>query len=142
MPRAKKVAKKRAAAGRASRKAERPARSAHSKLKRRPASGAAKTRRKIKKPSAALGRVKVPADARLDIVFQKDYQAREIFDFLKVETIRELEQFAPDQIVEKLTGPLMQTVQRIRKMLAMANRHLAKDQKFAKAFQAEVRRMA
>ncbi len=85
-----------------------------------------------------MGRVKVSADARLDLLFQKDYQAREIFDFLKVQTLRELEQHAPDEIIERLTGPMVQTVQRIRKTLALVHRHLAKDEKFAKAFLAEV----
>src|ERR1700693_1972419 len=56
----------------------------------------AKTDR-VKKPAArrkssGFGRVRVPVDARLDLVFQKDYQAREIFDFLAVHSIRELEQ--------------------------------------------------
>src|SRR3954470_11086843 len=125
MPRArpKKVAKKRPS---------RTAARTPAKAKRSPraAPRTAKPVRRVKKRTAALGRVKVPADARLDLLFQKDYQAREIFDFLNVQTIRELEQFSPDDIVAKLTGPLMQTVQRIRKMLAMANRHLAKDEKF------------
>jgi hypothetical protein len=102
----------------------------------------AKTAR-VKKPAArrkstGFGRVRVPVDARLDLVFQKDYQAREIFDFLKVQSIRELEQFAPDEIIERLTGPMMQTVLRIRKTLALVNRHLARDEKFAKAFLQEV----
>lgn len=101
---------------------------------------ARKTVVRKKKPAGLFGRVKVPVDARLDLVFQKDYQAREIFDFLKVQTIRELEQFGPDEIIERLTGPMVQTVQRIRKTLALANRHLAKDEKFAKAFLAEVKR--
>jgi hypothetical protein len=95
-------------------------------------------RRKVSR--SALGRVRVPSAARLDLVFQKDYQAREVFDFLKVQTISELEQFGPDEILERLTGPMVQTVLRIRKTLAMANRHLAKDEKFAKAFQAELKR--
>jgi len=102
------------------------------------------TKKAAKKPTArrkkstGFGRVRVPVDARLDLVFQKDYQAREIFDFLKVQSIRELEQFAPDQILERLTGPMQQTVLRIRKTLALVNRHLARDEKFAKEFLREV----
>ena len=99
---------------------------------------APKKSRTVRKGPASLGRVKVSADARLDLLFQKDYQAREIFDFLKVQTLRELEQHAPDEIIERLTGPMVQTVQRIRKTLALVHRHLAKDEKFAKAFLAEV----
>jgi hypothetical protein len=91
-----------------------------------------------RKKSTGLGRVRVPIDARLDLVFQKDYQAREVFDFLRVQTIRELEQFGPDEIFERLTGPMQQTVLRIRKTLAMVNRHLARDEKFAKAFLREI----
>jgi hypothetical protein len=90
------------------------------------------------KKSSGFGRVRVPVDARLDLVFQKDYQAREIFDFLKVQSIRELEQFAPDEILDRLTGPMQQTVLRIRKTLALLNRHLARDEKFAKEFLREV----
>jgi len=91
-----------------------------------------------RKKSTGFGRVRVPIDARLDLVFQKDYQAREVFDFLKVQTIRELEQFAPDEIFERLTGPMQQTVLRIRKTLALVNRHLARDEKFARDFLREV----
>jgi hypothetical protein len=91
-----------------------------------------------RRKSSGFGRVRVPVDARLDLVFQKDYQAREVFDFLKVQSIRELEQFAPDEILERLTGPMQQTVLRIRKTLALVNRHLARDEKFAKEFLREV----
>ena len=91
-----------------------------------------------RRKSSGFGRVRVPVDARLDLVFQKDYQAREVFDFLKVQSIRELEQFGPDEILDRLTGPMQQTVLRIRKTLALVNRHLAKDEKFARDFLREV----
>jgi hypothetical protein len=91
-----------------------------------------------RRKSSGFGRVRVPVDARLDLVFQKDYQAREVFDFLKVQTIRELEQFGPAEILDRLTGPMQQTVLRIRKTLALVNRHLARDEKFAKDFLLEV----
>jgi hypothetical protein len=136
---AKKVAKK-LPAGKAAKKRTAPA------AKKVPRS-AAKKSRTVKKPRAAkrkgpasLGRVKVAADARLDLLFQKDYQAREIFDFLKVQTLRELEEHAPQEIIDRLTGPMVQTVQRIRKTLALVHRHLAKDEKFAKEFLTEVMR--
>jgi hypothetical protein len=110
---------------------------------RRARAATSKQTARVKKPvsrrkPSGFGRVRVPVDARLDLVFQKDYQAREIFDFLKVQSIRELEQFGPDEILERLTGPMQQTVLRIRKTLALVNRHLAKDEKFAKAFLQEV----
>jgi hypothetical protein len=114
-----------------------------SAARKKPAAKAAKTSaRTVKKParrkSTGFGRVRVPADARLELVFQKDYQAREIFDFLKVQTIRELEQFAPHEILDRLTGPMQQTVLRIRKTLALVNRHLVRDEKFAAEFLREV----
>ena len=105
--------------------------------KARGARQAAPRRKKVAKKRVSLGRARIPADARLDLVFQKDYQAREIFEFLRVETVRELEQFGPADILEKLTGPMVQTVQRIRKALALYNRCLANDQEFAAAFKAE-----
>jgi hypothetical protein len=134
---AKKLAKKKrpSAAPAARKTAKTP--TAKSRTKKVPRS-APKRSRAVRKGPASLGRVKVSADARLDLLFQKDYQAREIFDFLKVQTLRELEQHAPDEIIERLTGPMVQTVQRIRKTLALVHRHLAQDEKFAKAFLAEV----
>jgi hypothetical protein len=130
------VRKKKPAATRARPATKKPAASV-----RRKKSAVPRTKTRPRRKSAsALGRVRVPSAARLDLVFQKDYQAREIFDFLKIETIAELEQFGSDEIIERLAGPMMQTVLRIRKTLAMANRHLAKDEKFAKAFLDEVKR--
>ncbi len=95
-----------------------------------------KTGKRAKQPS--LGRPRVTADARLDQVFQKDYQAREVFDFLGVGTLRELETYAPDEIIDKLTGPMVQTVQRIRKTLALVNRSLANDRDFALEFKSRL----
>jgi hypothetical protein len=99
----------------------------------------AKQVRGVKKKSAAqsLGRPRVPVDAELALVFQKDYQAREIFAFLGVHTIRELEQFGPQEIIDRLAGPMVQTVNRIRKALALSNRSLAGDRQFAADFQRE-----
>lgn len=82
----------------------------------------------------SLGRPRVTGDARLDDLFRKDYQARELFEFLGVRTVRELEAFGPDEIVERLTAPVVQTVGRIRKGLAMMNRCLAGDGTFAADF--------
>ena len=90
-----------------------------------------------KKRPRTLGRPRVAADAKLDLVFQKDYKAREVFQFLRVTTMRDLEAFGPDEIVDRLTRPLVETVQRIRKSLAMMNRCLANDRDFALDFRAE-----
>jgi len=82
-----------------------------------------------------LGRSRIPIDAPLDVVFQNDMQAREAFVFLGIHTVRELEQFNPDELVMRLTSPAKQTVGRIRKILAMNNRSLTGDDAFALEFQ-------
>ncbi|MFQ5734018.1 MAG: hypothetical protein ACE5KM_18930 [Planctomycetaceae bacterium] len=104
-------------------------------------SAARKTAKKTtaRKTGKRLGRARVSADAKLDVVFQKDYQAREVFDFLRVTTLRELEEHAPDEIVERMTRPLVQTVDRIRKALALVNRCLDRDERFALEFLAKLR---
>jgi hypothetical protein len=133
--------KKRSAAAKKQRVVKKPAKKAVAAKKRPKAakkSTVAKKPAARRKKSTGFGRVRVPIDARLDLVFQKDYQAREVFDFLRVQTIRELEQFGPDEIFERLTGPMQQTVLRIRKTLALVNRHLARDEKFAKDFLREI----
>lgn len=87
------------------------------------------------KPTRKLGRSRIPIDAPLDVVFQNDLQAKEAFHFLGIHSIRELEQFNPDDLVLRLTGPAKLTVGRIRKILAMNNRCLESDEEFALEFQ-------
>lgn len=87
------------------------------------------------KPTRKLGRSRIPIDAPLDVVFQNDLQAKEAFHFLGIHSIRELEQFNPDDLVLRLTGPAKLTVGRIRKILAMNNRCLEGDEEFALEFQ-------
>jgi len=118
----KRTAKKTAQTKSAKRKQPAPRKKARSKKKART------------KPRKRLGPPKITADARLDVLFQKDYQAREVFAFLGVETVRELEAHAPQEIIDQMTRPLVQTVDRIRKALAMSNRCLADDQQFALEF--------
>ncbi len=89
---------------------------------------------RVGKPARKLGRSQIPIDAPLDIVFQNDSSAREAFVFLEIDTIRELEQFEPDELVRRLTSPAKQTVGRIRKILAMNNRSLENDEAFALEF--------
>ena len=55
--------------------------------------------------------------------------------FLAINSIRDLEHFTPDELVLRLTGPAKLTVGRIRKILAMNNRCLSGDEKFALEFQ-------
>jgi hypothetical protein len=87
------------------------------------------------KPVRKLGRSRIPIDAPLDVVFQNDMQAKEAFMFLGIHSIRDLEQFNPDELVLRLTGPAKLTVGRIRKILAMNNRCLTGDEEFALEFQ-------
>ena len=108
------------------------------KAKPRPKKGAAKVKAKLKpaakKPAAddhlALGRVLVTQEEKLYLLFKEDYHARQIFEFLRAETVRDLEQFSPQQIVKLLSQPIQTTVQRIRQKLAEKNRHLAGDEAF------------
>jgi hypothetical protein len=80
----------------------------------------------------------VPGTAELELMFQRDRDAREIFEFLGVKTLKELEELSPDEILERLTEPMVRTVGRIRKSLAMNNRCLAGDQKFAVTFKKQL----
>ena len=130
---AKKVKKKKTTAKKA---ATKPAKATNKKKTVKKQTVKKKSRKIVKRTS--LGRPRATADSRLDQVFQKDYQAREVFEFLGVHTLRELEAFAPDEIIDKLTGPLLQTVQRIRKTLAMVNRSLANDRDFALEFKKQL----
>jgi len=54
-----------------------------------------------------------------------------VFQFLRVHTVRELEQFSPQEILRRLTQPVRETVDQIRRTLADKNRHLADDLEFA-----------
>jgi hypothetical protein len=92
-------------------------------------------KRKRAAKSSKLGRVKVTGNEKLFLLFKEDYHARQIFDFLRVQTVRELEQLTPDKIVERLSAPIRHTVTRIRCKLALANRHLHDDREFAIQFQ-------
>lgn len=88
-----------------------------------------------KKNERRLGRSRVPADAPLAVVFQHDPEAQKAFAFLEIQTVRQLEEFEPDELVRRLSSPAKQTVGRIRKMLALNNRCLQTDESFAVEFQ-------
>lgn len=96
-------------------------------------------RKAARRSAAPLGRARVAGDAELDLFFAKDYEARQVFAFLGVKTLKELEQHAPREIIERLTAPMVQTVNRIRKSLSLNNRCLAGDQKFAMDFKRQVK---
>jgi hypothetical protein len=84
--------------------------------------------------AAAIGRVLVTQEEKLYMLFKEDYHARQIFEFLRVETVKDLEQFSPQQIVKLLSQPIHGTVLRIRRKLAEKNRHLADDAEFVVEF--------
>ncbi|MFO1093834.1 MAG: hypothetical protein U0992_11060 [Planctomycetaceae bacterium] len=113
------------------------------KTVRKPAGGK-RTSKLVKKPGRAkagamdLGRARVSGTAELDQYFLKDYEARQVFTFLGVKTLKELEGFAPQEIIDRLTAPMLQTVNRIRKALALQNRCLSGDQKFAVEFKQQM----
>jgi hypothetical protein len=93
---------------------------------------------KSKKSEKNIGRSRIPADAPLSIVFEHFSDVQDAFKLLQIQTIRELEEFEPDELVRRLTSPAKQTVGRIRKILAMNNRCLANDESFAIEFQERV----
>ena len=82
-----------------------------------------------------LGRSRIPVDAPLEVVFEHDNEARTAFQFLGISTIRQLEEFEADELVMRLTSPTKLMVGRIRKTLAINNRSLLGDEKFAVDFQ-------
>lgn len=65
------------------------------------------------------------------MLFHEDYHARQVFEFLRVETVAELEQYEPDRIFKLLTKPVRDTLNRIRTKLAERNRCLPGDEEFA-----------
>jgi hypothetical protein len=120
-PKKKTPAKKPAAKKKAAPKKKAAAKKPAAKKKARAAGG--------KPPS--LGRPLVTGEEKLYLLFREDYHARQIFEFLRVETVRELEQYSPQEIVHRLSRPIRQTVDVIRRKLAAKNRSLAGDEEFA-----------
>lgn len=89
----------------------------------------------LAKPEVSLGRPLVTQEEKLFMLFHDDYQARQVFEFLRVETVKELEQFSQQQIVHMMSKPLRMTVDRIRQRLAQYKRSLKDDEQFAADFQ-------
>ena len=116
------MAKKKSAAKPAKKKPPAPKKAA------KPKKAAAKP---VKKPLPSLGRPKVTAEEKLFMLFKEDYHARQIFEFLRADTVRDLDTWSPDEIVRQLSQPIKQTAERIRKKLADYNRCLRDDQEFA-----------
>lgn len=82
-------------------------------------------------PEVSLGRPLVTQEEKLYMLFKDDFHARQIFEFLRVQTVKELEQYSPSQIVRILSKPLTNTVERIRLRLAEMKRSLREDEAFA-----------
>jgi len=79
----------------------------------------------------SLGRPTVTAEEKLFMLFHEDYEARQVFQFLRAENVGDLERFTPQEIVHRLSRPIRETVDRIRRKLADRNRCLAGDEAFA-----------
>ncbi|HEX5102352.1 MAG TPA: hypothetical protein VFV87_00975 [Pirellulaceae bacterium] len=103
--------------------------------KKKPAKKAVKkaaARKAKKKPKKiSLGRPTVTAEEKLFMLFHEDYEARQVFEFLRAETVADLEQHSPQDIIHRLSRPIRETVDRIRKKLADRNRCLTGDEQFA-----------
>lgn len=95
------------------------------------------TAKKSKPKEPTLGRPLVTNEEKLYMLFKEDYHARQIFEFLRVETVKDLEQFSPEQIVRLLSKPIRTTVDRIRQKLAEKNRHLLEDMEYAAGWKKE-----
>ncbi len=65
------------------------------------------------------------------MLFKEDFHARQIFKFLSVATVKQLEQYSAAEILRRLSRPIKETVERIRRSLAERNRCLAGDEEFA-----------
>lgn len=86
------------------------------------------------KPEVSLGRPLVTQEEKLYMLFHEDFLARQVFEFLRVETVKELEQFSQQQIIHMMTKPLRATVDRIRQRLAQFKRSLKDDEQYAAEF--------
>jgi hypothetical protein len=92
---------------------------------------------KHKKRAASLGRPTVSNEDLLFMVFREDFHARQIFEFLRVSTVKELEQFSANEIVDRLSEPVRISVERIRRRLAECNRCLSGDFDYALNYKAQ-----
>ena len=93
-----------------------------------------KKKSRAAKPKVIRRRPKVTAEEKLYLLFKEDYHARQIFEFLRVETVGELENYTAANIIDILSKPLQQTVARIRETLAEKFRHLAGDEAYLASY--------
>jgi len=99
--------------------------------KKKNAKKPAKKPAKKKSKKISLGRPTVTAEEKLFMLFHEDYEARQVFEFLRADTVADLEQHTPQDIIHRLSRPIRETVDRIRRKLAERNRCLAGDAEFA-----------
>ena len=91
-------------------------------------------RKAAKESEVSLGRPLVTQEEKLYMLFKDDYHARQIFEFLRVNTLKELEELSPQQIVRRVSKPVFDTVDRIRGTLAGMKRSLRDDEAYAKEY--------
>ena len=84
----------------------------------------------------SLGRPLVTQEEKLYMLFHEDYEARQVFEFLQVETVADLVKLSHEEIIKVLTAPVRRTVQRIRQRLAEKNRSLQGDEEFTRQHKA------
>jgi hypothetical protein len=106
---------------------------------------AAKSKVAVKRRAAArsdtsLGRPLVTQEERLYMLFKDDYSARQIFEFLRANTVHDLVQFSPMQISRIVAKPLHDTIDRIRQRLAEMKRSLRDDEEFAADYRRQMSR--
>ncbi|MGE0605697.1 MAG: hypothetical protein AB7O62_01130 [Pirellulales bacterium] len=148
----KKAASGKKAAKSASKNAAAGAKSAAGKSAKKPAKPPVKapaSSTKAAPPAASkgpayvsLGRPKVNVDEPLFMLFKEDYGARQLFAFLRVETVRDLEQYEADDIVRRATLPIQESVERIREKLAEKNRYLAGDEQYLIRYRKQAQALA
>ncbi len=107
--------------------------------KKSPATKKPASRKAVKEPEVSLGRPLVTQEEKLYMLFKDDYHARQIFEFLRVNTLRELEELSPQQIVRRVSKPVFDTVDRIRAKLAEMKRSLRDDESFAAEYREELK---
>ncbi|MFM7162002.1 MAG: hypothetical protein ACKO3P_16745 [Planctomycetaceae bacterium] len=81
-----------------------------------------------------MGPPKVVGEELLELVFRDDIYARQLFSFLAVRTVNELEKLTPNEIFDQASRPIRETLDRVRRQLALLNRTLKNDQAFALAY--------
>ena len=102
--------------------------------KRKIAKKSSTKKKPVPVPEVSLGRPLVTQEEKLYMLFKDDYHARQIFEFLRVNTLKELEELSPQQIVRRVSKPVFDTVDRIRQTLAEMKRSLRDDEAYAKEY--------